>query len=207
MLAASQAKRSPPGSRSFSQISSPSKGRRTCRGTVPARSRGSMTASISSPCPARCPWRDTVSPVRIQTQRTGRRRQRSCARQRVGDDQGGDARYAACTFGWIRPSKLRLPDSTAAATSLLPRSPPPSAWGSGRTCHCTWCSRNRRHGSRARRETPEGRSLEYGRDDLTAGRQRGLDPRLDASARFATALRASRPAAIMLRDWRCWCSS
>ena len=30
---------------------------------------------------------------------------------------GGEARYDARTRGWIRPSKLRLPDSTAATTS------------------------------------------------------------------------------------------
>ncbi len=30
---------------------------------------------------------------------------------------GGDARYDARTRGWIRPSKLRLPDRTAATTS------------------------------------------------------------------------------------------
>ena len=30
---------------------------------------------------------------------------------------GGEARYAARTSGWMRPSKLRLPDRTAATTS------------------------------------------------------------------------------------------
>ena len=30
---------------------------------------------------------------------------------------GGEARYAARASGWTRPSKLRLPDSTAATTS------------------------------------------------------------------------------------------
>jgi hypothetical protein len=33
---------------------------------------------------------------------------------------GGDARKFALRFGWIRASKLRLPDSTAAQTRSLP---------------------------------------------------------------------------------------
>jgi len=30
----------------------------------------------------------------------------------VGDDQGGEVRKFILVSGWIRPSKLRLPDST-----------------------------------------------------------------------------------------------
>src|SRR5436305_488145 len=33
--------------------------------------------------------------------------------------RGGEARYDARASGWIRPSKLRLPDSTAATTRSL----------------------------------------------------------------------------------------
>ncbi len=44
---------------------------------------------------------------------------------------GGLARYDARARGWIRPSKLRLPDSTAATASSLASMAPAMASSSG----------------------------------------------------------------------------
>ena len=44
---------------------------------------------------------------------------------------GGDARYAARTFGCTRPSKLRLPDKTAPTASSCSEIAASSASGSG----------------------------------------------------------------------------
>ena len=83
---------------------------------------------------------------------------------------------------------------------------PRSRRAAGRSCRCRWCSRSRRGGSRASPGRATGRpSRSSPVTTLEPGRQRGLDPRLDASAR---ARRRSWPAArrpASPRGWRCWC--
>ena len=70
-------------------------------------------------------------------------------REREGDDERRRRQVGRPPSGWMRPSKFRLPERTAATTRSFSSIASATAARAARNCRCTSCSRSRRRRSRA----------------------------------------------------------
>ena len=129
------------------------------------------------------------------------------AGERIGDDQRRRGEVVGATSALTRPSKLRLPESTAAAT----RSPSLTALeisaGSGPELPMQVVQpKPTRLKPSASSGSVSPASLEIVGDHLRAGRQRRLHPRLLVSPRATAFGRAARRRPSRAGS-RCWCST
>ena len=172
------------------RVRCPSRTGRLRAPAAPARSRrrrrrcAYVSRKTPASPPARCASASRRASARCRAGRPVCRRRRGpaargsgrcppCRPARTPPPAAATPGSCARTSGWMRPSKLRLPLSTAATTrSLLaaPRSRPAPA--AGRCCRCRSCSHSRRCGSRSARGRAAARPLQVVGDGARA-RARG----------------------------------